>query len=126
MRFFQYRFQGMRQFQGFVTGKTYIFFQGVTTAVEDEDGDHFLFGGTHDTTDYDFREVDSSGNPVGPFPPVNLGTVIRAPVKVVTGLTAKESLDLIKLTDPALRKFANKVKLDGKGFGAERTLRKLL
>ena len=72
MRYFAYRYQnpGFRRELGNVTGKVYWFKYGEVTEVEDQDGDYFLYLGVPDMGNYPFRELDSNGNPVGPYPPV--------------------------------------------------------
>lgn len=72
MRYFTYRFGGVRQFLGPVTGLSYTFGKGVVTPVaEQQDAEVFLRMGSPESGTYLFREVDVSGNPIGPFPPIN-------------------------------------------------------
>jgi hypothetical protein len=77
-RFFAYRFGGVRQVPGPHSGLSYTFVgptpEGnlVPIKVENErDAEIFLLMGTADAGNYQYREVDSFGNPIGPFPPVN-------------------------------------------------------
>jgi len=71
-RFFTYRFGGTRQFRGPASGLSYHFTKGGVTPVADErDAEIFLLMGTPDSGVYLFREVDSLGNPIGPFPPID-------------------------------------------------------
>lgn len=71
-RFFTYRFGGVRQFLGPLSGLSYTFGKGVVTPVEfDQDAEVFLRMGTPEAGTYLFREVDASGVPIGPFPPIN-------------------------------------------------------
>lgn len=71
-RFFTYRFGGVRQFLGPVSGLSYTFVKdGVTRVDREDDARIFLLMGTADAGTYLFREVDAAGNPVGPFPPID-------------------------------------------------------
>jgi hypothetical protein len=71
-RFFTYRFGGVRQFLGPVSGLSYTFAKDAITRVErEDDASIFLLMGTADAGTYLFREVDISGNPIGPFPPID-------------------------------------------------------
>ena len=72
MRYFTYRFGGVRQFLGPVTGLSYTFGKGVVTPVADQqDAEIFLRMGTPEAGTYLFREVDASRTPIGLFPPIN-------------------------------------------------------
>jgi len=71
-RYFTYRFGGSHQVIGPVSGLSYQFtFGDVTPVADDRDAEIFLRMGSPDAGTYFFREVDSTGNPVGPFPPVD-------------------------------------------------------
>ena len=79
-RYFIYRFGGVRLWRGPVSGLVYTW-QGadssptglpVPVAVTDErDAERFLRMGTPESGFYLFRETDSAGNSIGPFPPVS-------------------------------------------------------
>lgn len=72
-RFFTYRFGGTRQFLGPASGLSYHFTKGGVTPVADErDAGIFLLMGTPESGVYLFREVDSLGNPIGTFPPIDM------------------------------------------------------
>lgn len=71
MRYFVYRYRGRRQQVG-KSGTLYNFAYGVVTPVDDErDANWFLRMGSPETGVYYYRETDASGNPIGPFPPVD-------------------------------------------------------
>lgn len=76
-RFFAYRFGGVRQILGPVSGLSYTFVgptDGVLVPIRvdrEDDARIFLLMGTPDAGNYLFREVNAFGDPIGPFPPVN-------------------------------------------------------
>lgn len=72
-RYFTARFSGTRNYPGPYSGLEYLFYPGCITPVADErDAEVFLRMGTPEAGNYLFREVDASGNPIGPFPPINM------------------------------------------------------
>lgn len=72
MRYFTYRYTGSRQQIG-KSGTVYWFAQGsVTPVANNDDAEWFLHMGSPETGIYYYRETDISGNPIGPFPPVDL------------------------------------------------------
>ena len=71
-RYFTYRFGGVRQFLGPISGLSYTFTKdGVTLVDNERDAEIFLKMGTPESGAYLFREVDYAGNPIGNFPPVD-------------------------------------------------------
>lgn len=71
MRYFTYRYSGSRQQIG-TTGRVYWFQYGAVTEVPiEEDAEWFLHMGSPENGVYFYRETDASGNPIGPFPPVD-------------------------------------------------------
>lgn len=108
-RYFTYRFGGSRQFLGPVSGLSYWFTKGGVTPVADErDAAIFLLMGSADAGTYFFREVDASGNFIGPFPPINpeLRQSMIDPKKFPSdriGVTAKEWKEATEdMADPFL------------------------
>ena len=72
-RYFMYRYGGIRSIPGPASGIAYVFSPDTVTPVSDErDADIFLHMGSPDSGFYLFRETDAYGNPIGPFPPVDL------------------------------------------------------
>ena len=70
-RFFLAAFSAPRQQIG-KAGRVYWFSPTTVTRVDDnEDAEFFLHMGSPETGIYPFRETDSLGNPIGPFPPIN-------------------------------------------------------
>ena len=71
-RFFTFRFGGTRHYLGPVSGLSYTFTKDGATRVDDErDAEIFLRMGTPESGFYLFRETDSAGTPIGPFPPID-------------------------------------------------------
>ena len=71
-RYFTYRYSGQRQQIGKYSGQVYFFKAGLVTAVDNEqDADWFLNMGSPENGVYPYRETDASGNPIGPFPPID-------------------------------------------------------
>lgn len=78
-RFFTFRFGGVRQYRGPSSGLAYTFAGAevpggphVTRVNDERDAQIFLLMGTPESGVYLFRESDADGNPIGPFPPVDL------------------------------------------------------
>jgi hypothetical protein len=72
-RYFVYRYGGVRQVVGPASGLSYTFSMDTVTTVSDErDAEIFLHMGSPDSGFYLFRETDQYGNPIGPFPPVDM------------------------------------------------------
>jgi hypothetical protein len=70
-RYFTYRYSGSRQQIG-RSGRVYWFSYGnVTTVPYEEDAEWFLRMGSPESGVYYYRETDISGNPIGPFPPID-------------------------------------------------------
>lgn len=71
LRYFTYRYSGSRQQIGH-SGRVYWFASDLVTEVPfEEDANWFLRMGSPETGIYYYRETDVSGNPIGPFPPIN-------------------------------------------------------
>lgn len=72
MRYFTYRYRGRRQQIG-RSGRLYWFSFGGVTPVESEvDANWFLKMGSPESGVYFFREVNEQGEPIGPFPPIDM------------------------------------------------------
>jgi hypothetical protein len=72
-RFFTARFGGVRQQLGPASGLSYTFSSKGSTPVDDErDAEIFLHMGTPESGVYLYRETDSAGDPIGPFPPIDI------------------------------------------------------
>lgn len=70
-RYFVYRYSGRRQQIGH-KGRVYWFSATTVTQVDDnDDAEWFLRMGTPESGIYFYRETDVSGNPIGPFPPID-------------------------------------------------------
>lgn len=122
-RFFAYRFGGVRQILGPVSGLSYTFVGPqdgvlVPTRVDDErDARIFLLMGTPDAGNYLFREVDAFGDPVGPFPPVDpeRRTSMIDPKRFPSddlGITAAEWREVTEdLADPTLYFHKTRIKM---------------
>jgi hypothetical protein len=72
-RYFTARFSATQNILGPSSGLAYLFYPGCVTPVSDpRDAETFLHMGTPESGNYLLREVDASGNPIGPFPPVDM------------------------------------------------------
>lgn len=72
MRYFTYRYSGSIQQIGF-SGNVYWFSFGcVTPVASNEDAEWFLHMGSPESGIYYFRETNSAGTPIGPFPPIDM------------------------------------------------------
>ena len=72
-RYFTHRYSGSIQLVGVSTHNHYWFAYGAVTQVDNNtDAEYFLHLGTPETGVYPLRETDAAGNPIGPFPPIDL------------------------------------------------------
>src|SRR3990167_8027204 len=72
-RYFGYRYGGVRQVVGPARGLSYTFSMDTVTPVSDgRDAEIFLRMGSPDSGFYLFRETDQYGNPIAPFPPIDM------------------------------------------------------